>query len=259
MKQEIAKEGILPMAKFFAETKNLSFGRLLTWVRGDKETIINRNFGWLLRQPWLDPKEHSQETPFGALFLHWFFTILMILATNHLDPTDAYGVLVNLYSYTVVTVFGFAIAIGMLKLRFSSREEWRKKSAFNPYFSIISAFIFAVGSAYPIIASWVPPNGSYAKESPSTIPWFTTPTVAWSILGFGLAWYIGFNLYASRRLRKDGLEFKVEKEQIFEKDPEPDGPPVQTHEKVFLTWVDKEYAHSPQLEMEEPRRSRESF
>jgi hypothetical protein len=259
VKQEIAKEGILPMAKFFAQTKNLSFGRLLTWIRGDKHTFINRKFNWLLRQPWMDPKEHSQETPFGALFLHWTFTIIMILATIHLNPTDAYGVLVNLYSYTIVAVFGFAISIGMLKLRFSSREGWRKKSNFNPYLSIISAFIFMVGSAYPIIASWVPPNGSYAKETKLTIPWFTTPTVAWSILGFGLAWYVGFNLYALRRSRKDGLEFQVEKEPNFENDPDPDGPPVQTHETVFLAWVDKEYARRPHEEMEEPRRSRESF
>ena len=84
----------------------------------------------------------------------------MILVTIHLDPTDAYGVLVNLYSYTIVAVFGFAIAIGMLKLRFSSRERWRTKSSFNPFLSILSAFVFAIGSAYPIVASWVPPMGT---------------------------------------------------------------------------------------------------
>ena len=206
----------------------------------------------------MDPKEHSQQTPFGALFLHWLFTVIMILATIDLQPTDAYSVLVNLYSYTVVAVFGFAIAIGMLKLRLSSRAGWRKKSTFNPYSSIISAFIFAVASAYPILASWVPPKGSYARQTKLTIPWFTTPTVAWSILGFGLIWYGGFSLYALRRSRKDGLEFQVEKEPNFEHDPEPDGPPVQTHETVFLAWVDKEYTR-PQVEMEEPRRSRESF
>jgi hypothetical protein len=257
VKQEIAKEGILPNAKFFAQTKNLSFGRFLSWIEGGKHSFINRNFNWLLKQPWMHPKEHSQETPFGALFLHWSFTVIMILVTIHLDATSAYGVLVNLYSYTIVAIFGFAIAIGMLKLRFSSHSEWRKKSNFNPYASIISAFIFAVGSAYPIIASWVPPNGSYAKQTKLTVPWFTTPTVAWSILGFGLAWYAGFNLYAMRRLRNEGVVFQVEKEPLIENDPEPDGAPVQTHETVCLAWVDKEYTHRPQVEMEESRRSRE--
>jgi Amino acid permease len=257
VKQEIAKEGILPKAKFFAQTKNLSLGRFLSWLESDKHTFINKNFNWLLRKPWMDPKEHSQDTPFGALFLHWVFTVIMILVTIRLDPTSAYGVLVNLYSYTIVAVFGFAIAIGMLKLRFSRRAEWRKKSNFNAWASIISAAIFAVGSAYPIIASWVPPNGSYAKATKLTVPWFTTPAVAWSILGFGLAWYVGFNLYAMRRARNEGVVFQVEKEPLIENDPEPDGPPVQTHETVYLAWVDKEYTHRQRVEMEEPRRSRE--
>jgi hypothetical protein len=206
----------------------------------------------------MDPKEHSQETPFGALFLHWLCTIIMILVTMQLDPTTAYGLLVNLYSYTIVAVFGFAIAIGMLKLRFSSREAWRKKSNFNSYLSIISALTFAIGNAYPIIASWVPPNGKYAKSVNYIIPWFTTPTVSCGVLGIGVAWYVGFNLYALRRSQNEGVVFQIEKEPIFENDPEPDGPPVQTHQTAYLAWVDIEYTRS-RIEMEEHRSTRESF
>jgi len=257
VKQEIAKEGILPCAKFFGQSKNLSFGRLLTWIQKDKHSFVNKKFHWLLKQPWLDPREHSQETPFGALFLHWLFTIVMILVTIHLPPTDAYGVLVDLYSYTIVAVFGFAVAIGMLKLRFSSRERWRQKSSISPFFSILSAFIFAIGSAYPIVASWVPPNGDFARQTKTAVAWFTVPTVAWSILAFGTVWYLGFNLVASRRARKDGVEFQVEKVPDFDRDPPPNGPPVQVHETVFLAWVAKDYYH-PHTEMAS-RSSRESF
>ena len=253
MKQEIAKEGILPGAKFFGQSKNLSLGRFLAWVQKDEHSFINKKFHWLLKQSWLHPREHSQETPFGALFLHWSFTILMILVTIRLSPTDAYGVLVNLYSYTIVAVFGFAVAIGMLKLRFSSRERWRQKSSFIPFFSILSALIYAIGSAYPIVASWVPPN----IDTKPTVAWFTTPTVAWSILAFGLVWYAGFNLYASRRARKDGVEFHVQKVPEFDRDPPPNGPPVQIHETVFLAWVAKEN-NNPDMEMAS-RSSRESF
>jgi len=144
-----------------------------------------------------------------------------------------------------------------LKLRFSGRERWREKSSFNPFFSILSAFLFAVGSAYPIVASWIPPNGSFAKSTKLAVSWFTTPTVAWSILGFGMVWYLGFNLYAMRRARKDGVEFQVQKVPEFDRDPLPDGPPVQVHETVFLAWVAEEYNHPPP-EMEH-RSSRESF
>jgi hypothetical protein len=150
----------------------------------------------------------------------------MIVVTINLPPIDAYGVLVDLYSYTVVAVFGFAVAIGMLKLRFSSRDQWRQKSSFIPFFSILSASIFAVGSAYPIVASWVPSNGDFAKQTNVAVAWFTTPTVAWSIVAFGIVWYLGFNLYASRRARKDGVEFQVQKVPEFDRDPPPSGPPV---------------------------------
>jgi hypothetical protein len=180
----------------------------------------------------------------------------MILATIHLHPTDAYGVLVNLYSYTIVACFGLTIAVGMLRLRFSSQERWQEKSSFNPYFSILAAFLFAIGSAYPIIALWVPPKGSFASQTKEVVPWFTTPTVAWSILWSGVTWYLGFILYGSRRSQKDGVEFQVQKVPEFDRDPAPNGPPVQVGETVFLAWVAEEY-NRPQ--MEEHQRSRESF
>lgn len=180
----------------------------------------------------------------------------MILVTSRLSPTDAYGLLVNLYSYTIVAVFGLAVAIGMLKLRFSSRERWRQKSSFIPFFSILSALIFAIASAYPIVASWIPPNGDFAVPN-AAVAWFTTPTVAWSILAFGIVWYLGFNLYASRRARKDGVEFYVQKVPEFDRDPPPNGPPVQVHETVYLAWIAKEN-NNPHVEMAS-RSSRESF
>lgn len=68
VKQEIAKEGILPFPKFFGQTKNLSFGRFLNRIQSDKHSFLNRMFHWLLKQPWLDPQEHSQETPLGSKY-----------------------------------------------------------------------------------------------------------------------------------------------------------------------------------------------
>lgn len=259
MKQEIAKEGILPFAKFFAQSTNLSFGRFLKWIQSDKHSFINKRFHWLLKQKWLDPREHSQETPFGALFLHWSFTTIMIIGTIQLQPSTAYGLLVDLYSYTVVAVFGFAIAVGMLKLRFSSRERWREKSNANPFLSILAALIFAIASAYPIAASWAPPTATWvANNKTLAIAWYTVPTVAWSILAFGVLWYLGFLGYAARRARKDGVEFQIQKVPEFDRDPAVSGPPVQVHETIYLAWVAEEFRNQPQEEMEE-RRSRESF
>jgi hypothetical protein len=181
----------------------------------------------------------------------------MIAVTAHLKPTEAYTVLVDLYTYTIVSVFGFIVAVGMLRLRFSSSKKWRTKSPFRPAFSVISAFIFALGSVYPIVASWVPPSREYRKKTQLAVDWYITPVVAWSVLGLGLMWYHGFKLYAWRRARKGGVEFQVQKVPEFDRDPPPHGPPVQVHETVFLAWVAKEN-NSDDLEIES-RRSVESF
>ena len=67
-------------------------------------------------------------------------------------------------------------------------------------------------------------------------------------------------MYASRRLRKDGVEFQVQKVPEFDRDPQPDGPPVQVGETVFLAWVAEEY-NRPQMQManDAGHVSRESF
>ncbi|KAE9994399.1 hypothetical protein EG327_010839 [Venturia inaequalis] len=245
VKQEIAKEGILPFAKFFGQSRNLSLGRLLSHIQRKEKSFAHKHLHFLLKQSWMAPSEHTQETPFGALLLHWSFTITMLLATISLKPADAYLLLVNMYSYTVVCFFSALLSIGMLKLRFSTKQQWRKKSPTNPFLSITCAIIFLIGSAYPIIASWVPPTSTLATgpKMPTTapkVPWFTTPTVAFGILALGILWYFGFVLHAGRRARKEGLEFQVRKVPEFDRDGGDDGLPVQVHETVYMAWAAKE-------------------
>lgn len=53
MKQEIAKEGFLPFARFFAQDYDLSLGRLLRWLRGRGYLTS------ILRMKWLAPETHQ--------------------------------------------------------------------------------------------------------------------------------------------------------------------------------------------------------
>jgi amino acid transporter len=256
VKQEIAKEGVLPFARYFGSNTNLSIGRFLARIQKKDHSFANRHMGWLLKRRWMSVSEHSQETPFGALSLHWLFTIVMIVATIRLKPQSAYVLLVNLYSYTVVCVFGVLISLGLLKLRFSRKEGWRKKSPMNPFLSIFAAVLFFVGSAYPVIAACVPPTDG--KGSIAGVAWYTTPVVAACILAFGLAWYLGFNAYASWREKKEGLEFRVQKVPEFDKDGGADGMPVQVHETVYIAWSAKEANNNVAVRVES-RSSHESF
>ena len=54
VKQEIAKEGILPWPKFFGQNYDLSLGRILRWVRNKKS--INKRFSFWFRTKRLAPE-----------------------------------------------------------------------------------------------------------------------------------------------------------------------------------------------------------
>jgi hypothetical protein len=190
-----------------------------------------KTFGWILRWGWLDPKRHSQETPIGAIFLHWSASVLVILATCPLSPTDAYQFLVNMYSYGVLAIFELAIAIGVLKLRLSRRESWsRKATSTNSALSIISAVIVLLGSLFPVLASWVPPCGKFRPTT--AYPWFTYQTVSLAVLAFGCIWFIGFLMFAAYRKSKSNKEFNVRRVPGFDHDE----PPVLISEEVYVTW-----------------------
>lgn len=244
VKQEIAKEGIIPWPKVFGEDADLSLGKVLKWMH--RTPLLAQSLHRLLSLKWLAPEEHSQRTPVGALILHWTFCAVLILATIGQDPYDAYVILTALYSYAIVTVFGVALAVGMLYLRFSTKANWREKSReFNSVFSIGAAFLFGIANLFPLVASWVPPSGTYTRTTSSNISWFTVPTITWSVLGFGVVWWLAFHVYALRRESKDRKVFVVEKIPVFDRDPPHIGPPVQVHETVHLGWRGKDILEEP--------------
>lgn len=152
-----------------------------------------------------------------------------MLATYTLSSSDAYGLLSSLYTYAIVVVFNLVIAIGVLKLHFDLREGWSRKSAESSgsirWISITAALIFAIGSAFPAISSWVPAQGVTTKY-----PWYTTPVVSVCVLGLGILWYFGFLVYAHHREGRRKERFRVERVPQIEDDP-----PVQISERGMAT------------------------
>jgi amino acid transporter len=236
VKQEVAKEGILPWPKFFGQNKDFSLGRFLRWAQRTK--AINRPFHRILRMRWLAPEEHSERTPVGALFLHLVTCIILLLATYGRQPDDAYKILTGLAAYVVNGCFGTLLAAGILYLRFKESRDWREKANnINPVISVVAAAVYLVGNLFPIITSWVPPIDGRISQ---TVTWFTVPTVSWCVLAFGGLWWLGFIVVAKRIEHKTHTVFTVEKEPHFERDPPDTGNPVQVHETVYLSWRAKE-------------------
>ncbi|SPN98972.1 related to high affinity methionine permease [Cephalotrichum gorgonifer] len=271
MKQEIAKQGFLPFAKFFAQDYDLSLGRLLLWLR---------TRGWLssvLRHKWLSPEAHTEKTPVGAFILHLASCIVLILATWGLSPDGAYELLTSAWVYLFPAVFGFFLAAGILILRFSSPPEaapistelyhphdsvpgtqaaaqrtWTSMTgrSVNPTLSVVCAVVYLLGSAYPVIVSWVPPPTSpdpSRKDEEGKAAWFVIPAVSVAVLGFGALWFLGFLTYAKRREHRRHQEFVIERYPEFEWAEDDGGDAkrmagglVLVHETVSLLWKGRE-------------------
>ena len=57
-------------------------------------------------------KPVQDETPIGALILHWSLSVLLILATGaQKNPDASYQILVSLYSYTIFPILVYVLAL----------------------------------------------------------------------------------------------------------------------------------------------------
>ena len=238
VKQEIAKEGVLPFAKFFGESSVLRWGP-------------NDSHG-----------SEPEPTPIGALLLHWSFSVLLIVVTWRTKPSVSYKILVNISSYTVEAFFSFILGIGMLCLRFrktSSGRSWRDKSPANHYGSTISDAICVIAHGFPLVASWFPPT----PRSPEAIkeillkyyPWFATATVGWSVLACSVVYWLVFRFVLPQIGNRRGSVFVVERHPHFHTEH---GYDVEYHEIVAHNWVvEQEPPTEPEYELNNQRPSHE--
>ena len=220
VKQEIAKEGILPFREYISRSftmPNIPIGKL---------------FG-------RTSKPIQDETPVGALILHWSLSVLLILATGaQTNPTASYQILVSLYSYTVDAFFGLCLGAGLLFLRFASRRKWARKSragsGINPVISIIAAVLFTIANAYPVVTAWIPPSSAFQKAMSKYFPWYSTPTVGWTVIALGVVYWLSFRFVVPRVGDHKGKRMKVQRKLYFH---EEHGYPVQWHEQIRFDWI----------------------
>jgi amino acid transporter len=211
VKQEIAKEGIIPFAKFFGENKTL-FRRYRT-----------------------QKSDHPEPTPVGALFLHWLCAVGLILITWPTKPTSAYRILVNLTEYLTEVLPSFTMAIGMLCLHIFT--NWSRKSPLPSWLSISAALIYAITNGFPLVSVFIPPTRNYEiHDIIPGFPWYMTAVLSWVILICGGVYWAHFRYILPRIGRRRGKEFIVEREPIFRVQ---NGERVQWHEIVRHSWVVK--------------------
>jgi amino acid transporter len=220
VKQEIAKEGILPLRRFLAGSVP--------------------SFRIPIRKLWGSNLETlPEDVPLGALVLHFTLSTVLILATWSLTTLTTYSLLVDLYSYSIDAIFGTAIGFGLLYMRFLSGRRWSehsKASGFRvlPIVSFFSALIFGTANLYPVAAKWVPPTSTLSLP----VPWFTVAAVGWSILLFGVFWWIGFRFVIPHLGRTHaGRQLLITRKLWFHQEH---GYKVLEYEDIDFRWVLRE-------------------
>ncbi|KAJ4387446.1 hypothetical protein N0V93_008038 [Gnomoniopsis smithogilvyi] len=251
VKQEIAKTGMLPYSKFFADNRDFSVGRFLRWIRDDKQ-----KFRKILRNGFLSPEQHSEETPIGAFLLHIGSCIILLLATAGMSGDNAYSLLTRLYAYVINAFNGVLLSSGILILRFfgpaattdGAIVKWSDMTGttFRPLLSVTCAVIYLLGNLWPIFASWVPQSSNPSSVGQNTAynaAWWLMPTISLIVLAVSLLWFVGFLAYAKRREKTKNEVFTIDRVPEFESSDTPGHEPgadedglVLVHETVYLDW-----------------------
>ena len=212
VKQEIAKEGILPFSLFFAGSTTTP------WA--------------LIRQRlWPQHDYVPEQSPAPALLLHWIFSMILIGATSAKTPDIAYQILVLLYSYTIVILIGLFTATGLLIARYFCEEgEWVQRSGFKPWGGPTAAILYSAICTFLMVASFVPPKAG----SPflTEVKWFVIPTVGLSSLVLGYVYYLGL-IYVIPKLFKKGKMLYADRKAIIVREK---GEYVQHLEIVETSW-----------------------
>jgi hypothetical protein len=260
VKQEIAKEGILPYSLFFATGHSTP----VAWLKSRfiKPPYPRRN---TLTHA-LNLEDHLEKSPMAALTLHWLSSIILVLVTIPLEPSAQYSILTSLYSYVNLNVVGRLVSGGLIYLKIDSfwkrdkGRDWNSKVNCEctqqsrlsnvlthldvPWISPVHAVIYFMATMFFLFASFVRPaaDGPFSKKI-QTYSWFIVPAIGMSSLLWGVAWWIGIRCIGWSRRRK----LAVSRTPYIERDE--DGGYVQKAELVEHEWVtdtkhDYESGHS---------------
>ncbi|KAM0138752.1 hypothetical protein ACHAO1_003351 [Botrytis cinerea] len=238
VKQEIAKEGILPFSLVFAKNVNI-----IEWVT--KKLKRSKQVEEPVEHP---PQERVTTTPeragfepipLPALVLHCGFSTILILASIRIPQSkDAYPLLVEIYTYPIDAMVAICLSFGMIWMRSRETDEWNTYSTVNRWFSLITAIVVFVANAFPVAALWIP------ESAPgSSIPWYIVPTIGWTLVLAGFIYYMVFRFAVPLFL--GGAILEVKRDPVIGIDNE--GHFVQHGEMVYQKWSVPEDEDIPYL------------
>lgn len=201
VKQEIAKEGILPFSLFFATSHTTPYA----WLKAR----------WRKRSTSETDAVQLEQTPMAALGLHWAMSVILVGLTAMLPSATAYTVLVELYSYVVRILVPLVVSGGLLYLKFRRSMDWSSRANFQPWMSPSYAILYFLTLAFLAVVLFVKsPASSPFTDDAGHVKWFIVPSIGISALAWGLIWFLGLKSV----LWSKGRELVVTRTPVIEED-----------------------------------------
>lgn len=217
IKQEIAKEGILPKSLYIAASYTTPYGML--------QKFWNRS---------LDEKK-VDKAPTLAFSLHWLSSVLLVAVVSPMaDTRESYLILTSLYSYAINSLVGCWVSVGLIIIKFRrSKWHWQERRRYRPWISPAHAILYAVFTAFVLAAAFAPPSeGSPFSEAFTKVPYFLVPVIGLTAPLWGVLWYWGLQVHEWRI----GRQLTVSREAYWMPDPDCPTEYVQQAEVIDLTW-----------------------
>jgi len=186
VKQEIAKEGILPFSLFFTSQYASSWAFLRQKFRQGRAQNTET-----------EPEDHDEEVPVTATFLHWLSYGISFTTVCWMSPRVAYNYLTFIHAYVIVVLLGALTAGGLLYLKLDSLiyprsgRRWSEKIVWTTKLGPIPAFIYFIISTFLVFACFAPVH-NFARVLPGK-NWVAT-LVGLSSIFWGVAWWSGLKL-----------------------------------------------------------------
>ncbi|KAI5811178.1 amino acid permease-domain-containing protein [Peziza echinospora] len=228
VKQEIAKEGILPFSDFWRSEYRSPFSRLRQRFSGGSSSRHEAPVHPHPHHPHhhiMHRRSHqriTELTPMPALLLHWLTSLIIILAP---PSGDEYTIFTGLYAYMTLAWFGVFLAGGLLYVGYykpyrfqraasgnsssSSKDannqhntyntnntnaptpgyRWRKIAGFTPWFGPVLPALYFCSCIVIVVGRWIPEPSKEKSMSSTGIAWYVVPTVGMGLVAIGVGYW----------------------------------------------------------------------
>ena len=188
VKQEIGKEGVFPFSLWLAKSSDTLLARWASRRRKADERMTSEF-----------ARNHAEQAPIAATFLHWLTEIILVLIFGvSFEPSYGYRFLSFLKVFVIVLVLGLFTVGGLLYLKIDSwiraprSRRWNEKVQQHgrPWLDPLPSIFAFVALLYMVFGVFVPPVAQRPGET-----YWVKPLVGIAFVFAGTAWWLGLRGY----------------------------------------------------------------